>query len=76
MSVKNMLEHQIETMVTDVNRLEITGGSDAAALARIRTTVSHELLTCDVMDIMSVVTKFAGLLVKLRDGHQIADYAQ
>jgi hypothetical protein len=25
---------------------------------------------------MSVVTKFAGLLVKLRDGHQMADYAQ
>ena len=25
---------------------------------------------------VSVVTKFAGLLVKLRDGHQIADYAQ
>jgi len=51
MSVKNMLEHQIETMVTDVNRLEISGGSNAAALARIRTTVSHELLTCDVMEI-------------------------
>ena len=25
---------------------------------------------------LSVVTKFAGLLVKLRDGHQMADYAQ
>ena len=25
---------------------------------------------------MSVVTKFAGLLVKLRDGHQMADWAK
>jgi hypothetical protein len=51
MSVKNMLEHQINTMVTDVNRLELSGGSDAAALARIRSVVSNELLKCDVMEI-------------------------
>jgi succinate-semialdehyde dehydrogenase/glutarate-semialdehyde dehydrogenase len=30
----------------------------------------------DAPAIVSVVTKFAGLLVKLRDGHQMADYAQ
>jgi len=26
--------------------------------------------------LLSVVTKFAGLLVELRDGHQMVDYAQ
>jgi hypothetical protein len=30
----------------------------------------------DGVIVVSVVTKFAGLLVKLRDGHQLADYAQ
>ncbi len=55
MTVKNMLDHQIAAMVADVNSLDNSGGSDAAALVRIRTTVSHELLNCEYMEITTRV---------------------
>ena len=51
MSVQNLLDHQIAAMVEDVSRLDNSGGGDSAALARIRTIVSRELLTGDVMEI-------------------------
>jgi hypothetical protein len=55
MPIKNMLDHQIATMVSDVNNLDNSGGSDSAALVRIRTTVSHELLNCEYMEITTRV---------------------
>jgi len=51
MPIKNMLDHQIAAMVSDVNNLDNSGGSDTAALVRIRTIVSHELLKCDYLEI-------------------------
>jgi hypothetical protein len=51
MSVKSLMDHQIAAMVEDISRLDNSGGSDSAALARIRTTVSRELLTGDVLEI-------------------------
>ena len=51
MPIKNMIDHQIAAMVADVNSLDNSGGSDAVALVRIRTTVSHELLNCEYMEI-------------------------
>jgi hypothetical protein len=44
-------------------------------LGRCMATGNEKVLDL-VRRILSVVTKFAGLLVKLRDGHQMADYAQ
>jgi len=44
MSIIHLLDHQVDQMVADVTRLEKAGGGDSAALLRIRSTVSRELL--------------------------------
>ena len=59
MPVVNLLGYQIEQLVADVMRLDQSGGSDSAALLRIRNTVSRELLESDLME---VTTAALGLL--------------
>ena len=51
MPVTNLRDHQVDQLVADVTRLDQVGGSDAAALLRIRAIVSRELLDCDDMDL-------------------------
>ena len=51
MSVTNLRDHQVDQLIADVTRLNQVGGSDAAALLRIRAVVSRELLECDDMDL-------------------------
>lgn len=53
MSVVQIAELQIDQLVKDVMRLDKTGGSDVAALLRIRELVRRELLERDSMEITS-----------------------
>ncbi len=49
MPVTHLFDHQIDQLVADITRLDQAGGSDSAALLRIRSTVSRELLESDSM---------------------------
>ena len=51
MSVIQFLNHQVDQLVADVMRLDKAGGSDSAALLRIRSRVSRELLESDSMEL-------------------------
>jgi hypothetical protein len=72
-----MISTRIEKLKFIVEEMQI-----AFHLSRLLTdqfaarTMARHILVRSENFIVSVVTKFAGLLVKLRDGHQVADWAK
>lgn len=53
MTVNHLLDYQIAALVEDVTHLDNVGGSDAAALQRIRDTVYKVLMSCGPLDVIT-----------------------
>jgi hypothetical protein len=51
MTIRNLLDHQINALVQHALRLDQSQGTDITALTYVRNTVAHELLTKDNLEI-------------------------